>query len=106
MQPDALEIQWTWGKVLSLLGGMGLLAVGIVLPLLGPAGRLTAHAWPWNGLTFLGVWGLGCGISGLAWRRCAREKAKNVAVSLWPARIWVLCYAFLLLLVGLEQFKT
>lgn len=106
MRERELEISWTPGRVLTLLGGFGLVGLGIALPLVGPAGRITEHAWPQNTLTFLAVWLSGCGISALAWWRCGREHRDQAPVPVLPARLLVFCYLFLLLLVWAERFKT
>lgn len=73
MKPrDPLSVEWTRAKIATLAAGVGLYAVCMALPLVGPAGVRTEHAAA-NAATFLALAAAGGFLSLLAWRLCRKD---------------------------------
>ncbi|MCC5849382.1 MAG: hypothetical protein JJU29_14970 [Verrucomicrobia bacterium] len=101
-QTDEYAVQWTPSKVVSLCGGCLLMIVCVILPLVGPAGRQTAHYWPQNVLTFLAVLLTGGLVSAWGWRLSLKERqnGKNALPRLSLGLLWMYLFLFGVFLTG------
>lgn len=75
--PDPHAVEWTRAKRVTLTAAVGLYAVCMVLPLVGPAGVRAPHAMI-NTATFLAVAGIGGVLSVIAWILCRRDLREGI----------------------------